>query len=202
MTANEVASRVQSSSAVTEQIAELPPTPAEFVGVAVNPKTGEPRRVWALRLASLSFLLATAAVTASILMTYWNSVENFAAASALMSWFPQPSILTQVLLALAVTAIALVIAASSSITAYYAWFGYGWTRVAGLVSAALSLLALLLNPVGWAAIGFAFIGAALLWLPPVNRFFSSWQAQRHPQQGFGPPAVGVFYGPLPRYRRS
>ena len=111
----------------------------------------------------------------------------------------QPEVLTQVLLSIGLTIVALVIGVANAITGYYAWAGYDWTRISGIVSGSLSLL-VLFNPVGWAAIPLAVIGAALLWLPSSRSFFAVWNARRHPDIDFAPPVEQVIYGPLPRYR--
>ncbi len=101
-----------------------------------------------------------------------------------------------------ITVIALAIGTANAIVGYYAWTGYRWTRIAGLISAALTFGVLVLNQAGWPAIPFALVGAGLLWLPPAGAFFAAWRARRHPEQVFAPPTVGVKYGPLPRFRKS
>lgn len=167
----------------------------------VDPRTGEPRRGWAVRLSALAFFLAAGATGVSIFWVYWDAVLRFAEASWLMGRFAtEPGSLGRVLLAIAVTAIAIVVAGVTSVVGYYAYCGYSWTRVGGLVAVAVSCLALLLNPVAWAAPPLAAVGAGLLWLPPVSRFFASWQAVRHPEPVYAPPVSSVQYGPLPRFR--
>lgn len=184
-------------------IATLETPPPTVIGVADDPRTGEPRRPVAVRIATVACWLAVAVIGVSLLWIYWDSVppENFAGASWLMGQFPSaPGSLERVLLAVAVTTIGLIIATTNAIVGYYAWTGYRWTRIAGLISAGLSFGALVLNPVAWAAIPLAVVGAGLLWLPIAGRFFTAWQARRHPAQVFSPPVTDVYYGPLPRYR--
>lgn len=190
------------TSTDTSQILTLPPTALPTLALAIDPKTAEPRRGWPVRLAAGSFWLSSAATGVALLKVYWDAVSDVTSASMLTSWFADPTLLTQVLLVVAVTAIGLLVAISSVITGYYAWFGYRWSRVSGLISAALSLLAVLLNPIGLVTASLAIIAAALLWLPSTAGFFASWQALRNPQPEFQPPATEVFYGPLPRYRRD
>ena len=127
--------------------------------------------------------------------------DGFASASWLMGQFvTEPGSLGRVLLAVAVTVIALVICAPLAITGYYAWTGYRWTRVSGLIGAAVSFGALTLVPSAWAAIPLAAVAAGLLWLPAATRYFAAWTARRHPAEVFAPPTTDVYYGPLPRYR--
>jgi hypothetical protein len=184
------------------EIATLPPNTTNASAVAVNPRTGEPRRSWLVWLTGASCLLAATAAVAALLGSYWVAVTDFAHASWLTAQVAEPSVLTQVLLVVGLTAAALLVAISNVITGYYAWFGYRWTRIAGAISGVLSLLSLLLNPIGWFAIGFSLAGTGLLWLPPFSAFFAAWQTHRHPQAEFAPPTTSVTYGPLPRYRRS
>ena len=48
----------------------------------------------------------------------------------------EPGSLGRVLLAVAVTVIAIIIGTANAIVGYYAFTGYRWTRIAGLISAA------------------------------------------------------------------
>ncbi len=188
-----------SSSAIATL--EAPPVPV--IGVPDDPRTGEPRRPRTVVLASVLSFLAVANVTAGLLKVYWDAVpkENFANASWLMGQFvTEPGSLGRVLLAVAVTVIALAIAVPLAVTGYYAWTGYRWTRISGLIGAVLSFGALTLNVYAWPAIAWAVAGAVLLWTPPASRYFLAWQARRHPEQVFAPPTTNVYYGPLPRYR--
>ena len=185
------------------EVATLEAPPEPVVGVPDDPSTGEPARPWLVRLATACCWLAVAITGAALLWVYWDAVppDNFARASWLMAQFETaPGSLDRVLLAVAVTVVGLVVGTTNAIVGYYAWAGYGWTRIAGLISAALSFSALLLNPLAWAAVPLAVIGAGLLWLPPARRFSIAWHARRHPQQEFSPPVTDVYYGPLPRYR--
>ena len=171
--------------------------------VPEDPRTGEPRRPVAIILSTVACWLAVAVAGGSLLWIYWNAVpiEGFAQASWLMGQFvTEPGSLERVLLAVAVTVIGIVIGVANAIVGYYAWVGYRWTRIAGLISAGLSFGALTLNQPAWVAIPLAVFGAALLWLPPARRFFATWQLRRHPDPVFAPPTTNVYYGPLPRYR--
>ncbi|MEA4944589.1 MAG: hypothetical protein VB080_09150 [Propionicimonas sp.] len=183
-------------------------------------RTGEPRRVWTIWIAAVAGYLATAVVAASTLWIYWNAASSaslvfdqarnewvysydgarFGQASWLMGQFhTEPGSLGRVLLAVAVTAVAILIGIGCCITAYYAYDGRRWTRWSALVALAVSALALLLNPPAWAAIGLAAVMAVAVWLPPSARYFDAWQAERHHQPVFSAAVENVYYGPLPRY---
>lgn len=176
------------------------PEPTPQTVAALNPRTGEPQRRWIIQAATLSSLLAVGAMIAALLWTYWNTVANYSTAAWLFAQFAEPSTLTQVILVAAVTATTLIAAAAAAITGFYAWWGYAWTKISGIVAAATSLLVLLLNPIGWVAIPLALVSAGLLWLPGATGFFEAWRAHRHPSADFRPPLESVWYGPLPKYR--
>ena len=181
----------------------LVPPPAAVVGVPIDPRTGEPRRPLVVAIATVLCWLAVAVTGAVLLWVYWDAVDRFAEASWLMGQFvTAPGSLERVLLAVAVTVIGILVCTANAIVGYYAWTGYRWTRIAGLVSAALTVGVLVLNQVAWLAIPAAVVGAVLLWLPPAGAFFTAWTARRHPEQVFAPPTVEVVYGPLARYRKS
>ena len=185
------------------EIATLDAPPPVVIGVPDDPRTGEPRRPLVVALATVACWLAVAVTAVSVLWIYWDAVppDNFVRASWLMGQFvTEPGSLGRVLLAIAVTVIGLVIGSTNAIVGYYAWTGYRWTRIAGLISAALSFGALTLNPLAWAVPVLAVGGAVLLWLPATARFFTAWHARRHPAEAFSPPVTDVYYGPLPRYR--
>ncbi|HEY3337021.1 MAG TPA: hypothetical protein VGK18_00845 [Propionicimonas sp.] len=182
-------------------IATVVAPPPLVIGVPINPRTGEPRRPFVIVAAGVLCWLAVAITAASVLWVYWDAVSRFAEASWLMGQFvTEKGSLERVLLAVAVTVVAIIIGTANAIVGWYALTGYRWTRIAGLISAVLTVGALVLNQLGWYAIPAAVIGAALLWLPQAKNFFIAWTARRHPQQVFAPPTVDVSYGPLPRYR--
>jgi hypothetical protein len=183
-----------------EEIATIAPDQVAPV-VPVNPRTGQPRRPVSVRIGAVACLLAVVVTTASLLWTYWNAITDFTGAAWVFGQFGRPpGILAEVLLVIGLTLVAVLIGAANAITGYYAASGYDWTRVAGIISGLLSFAVLLFNPVGWAAIPLALLGAGLLWLPSSRAFFSAWTARRHPGVEFAPPVEQVFYGPLPRYR--
>jgi hypothetical protein len=188
---------------VAAPIATVVPPPPLVVGVPTNPRTGEPRRPVVIVVSTVLCWLAVALTGASLLWVYWDAVSNFAKASWLMGQFvTEPGSLERVLLAVAVTAIGIIIGVANAIVGWYALTGYRWTRIAGIISAVLTAGALVLNQLGWYAIPAAVIGAGMLWLPQAKAFFTAWHARRHPEQVFAPPTVDVLYGPLPRYRKA
>lgn len=184
-------------------IATLTPPPRRVVGVPDNPRTGEPRRPGVIIIATVLCWLAVAVTGVALLWVYWDAVSRFAQASWLMGQVvTAPGSLERILLSVAVTVIALVAGIGNAIVGYYAWTGYRWTRIAGLISAALTCGVLALNPPAWPAVPLAVAGAGLLWLPRAGAYFTAWQARRHPEQVFAPPTVGVVYGPVPRFGRA
>ena len=177
------------------------PDPAAERAVPLSPRTQEPTRLASIWIATVASYLAVAVVGAATLWVYWDAVDRFAQASWLMGQFEtEPGSLGRVLLAVAVTAITLVVGTLSAITGYCAYDGRRWTRWFGLVAFGASLLALMLNPLAWAVPVLAGLAAAALWLPPSGRYFAAWQAVRRHDPVFSPPPEQVAYGPLPRYR--
>lgn len=175
------------------------PTPAQALGL--DPRTGEPIRPLPVAIGAALSWLSVAASAASLIWTYWVAVDHFASAAWLFGQFPtEPGALLRVGLAAALTAAVLVAMIANTIVGFYAWTGYRWSRVAGLIGAGLSLLLLLGGRLGWAAIPLAVIGAGLLWLPSAARYFEAWQRLRHPSVAYAPARENVLYGPLPRYR--
>lgn len=199
MTAEPTTTDESSSASTSGEIASLPPvSPAE--GLDLNPRTGEPRRPWSIRLAATASWLAVVAAAAVLLTSYWQAVTDFSTATWLGAQFAEASVLTRVLVTVAVTASALVTAIGAVITGYYAWTGYRWTQIAGAITAALSLLTLLISPLAWVVIGLSLAADGLLWLRSSAHFFDLWHARRHAEPAFAAPVVEVAYGPLPRYR--
>ena len=177
------------------------PSPDARHSVAISPRTGEPTRLVAIWVATVASYLAVAVVGAATIWIYWDAVSRFAEASWLMGQFETaPGSLGRVLLAVAVTAITLVVGSLSAITGYYAYDGRRWTRWFGLIAFGASLLALMLNPLAWTVPVLAGVAAAALWLPPSTRYFAAWQAVRRHEPVFSEPPEHVVYGPLPRYR--
>ncbi|MFD0867413.1 hypothetical protein ACFQ06_16590, partial [Tessaracoccus lubricantis] len=92
-------------------------------------------------------------------------------------------------------------AGAAGIAGFQAWNGWRWARWAGLV--ALALMGGFLALTHWYAampVGLTLMGAGLLFLPAVSRYFTQWaevrgqrpQPYRRPEQ--------ILYGRLPRFR--
>ena len=181
---------------MTDEIVVVTPTASPL-----DPRTGEPRRPWAVRVASGALDLGGTLAIAGLLQAMWLSVDTFADAAWLHRVVAtEPGDLVRVALVTATTVVALVVTAAAVVTAYYAWWGYGWTRRAGLVAVALAPLTLMMNPLAAAGIAPIALGAALLWLPVAREFSERWRALRHPVVPESTVPGDVFYGPLPRYR--
>lgn len=196
------------------------PDPAAGLPVPFSRRTGEPTRVWTIWVASVASYLAIAVLAVALIMVYWQAAvigsltfdettgewtyqfdaSQFTQASWLMAQFEtEPGSLGRVLLAVAVTLIALLIGVACAITGYYAYDGRAWTRWSALIALALSAMALMLNPPATVAIGLAAIAAGAVWLSPSRRYFTAWKAARHHEPGFSEPPERIHYGPLPRY---
>lgn len=168
---------------------------------ALDPRTGEPRRPALVWVSAGLFDAGVVTVTVGLLWSFWHSVRTFEAAAWLNRVVEtEPGDLLRVAMVTGLFAIAMVVGAASLIAGYYAWLGYRWTRWAGLVAAALSPLALMMNPIAAWGIAPIAVAAALLWLPPVRTFFDRWHLRRHPAPATPMVATDVAYGPLPRYR--
>lgn len=183
------------------EIATLVAPPTAPDALVLDPATGEPVRPISVGVGAALSWLSVAASAASLLWTYWVAVDNFAGASWLTGQFvTQPGAMLRIGLVTGLTVAVLLAMIANTIVGFYAWTGYRWTRVAGLIGAGLSLLMLLGGRLGWAAIPLAMAGAGLLWLPSSRRYFDDWWRVRHPSIEFAPPTRDVHYGPLPRYR--
>lgn len=183
------------------EIATLVTPPAAPDALELDAKSGEPVRPVPVGVGAALSWLSVAASAASLLWTYWVAVDHFADASWLFGQFvTEPGSMLRIGLSAGLTAAALLAMITNTIVGFYAWTGYRWSRVAGLIGAGSSLLLLLGGRLGWAAIPLAFIGAGLLWLPSARRYFEAWWRLRHPSIEFAPPTQNVEYGPLPRYR--
>ena len=192
-----------------------PPSPAASGLARISERTGQPVRPWTIWTSAALMFGAAIAVGVGLLMAMWvmaspwqqvgdnewTKIDKFNEATWLTSQFPsEPASPWRVFFAILCCAIAVLVAAAATVVGYYAFAGYGWTRVGALVAAGVSLLSLLLTPIAAISIGCVALGAAPLWLPASARFFARWHLIRHPQIAYSEPIEQVFYGPLPRYR--
>lgn len=180
----------------------------------LSEKTGQPVRPWTIWASAVLMFGGAITVTVGLLLAMWvmaspwvevadgwTKDDKFNEATWLTAQFPsEPASGWRVFFAIVCCVIAVAVAGTAAVIGYYAFAGYGWTRIGGLVALGVSLLSLLLTPIAAVTIGFVALGAAALWLPATRPFFARWQAVRHPQTAYSQPIQNVFYGPLPRYR--
>lgn len=185
------------------EIATLEALPVQtLAGHPVSARTGEPRRPVLLGVACGLLYAGSAVAAAGLLKVLWDSttVSRFPTAARVLSWIGdlQPVSFLAIVMVLLVAVIGAAVAAAAAVVAYNAWNGRSWSRLAGPVAVAVSLLTILLNPLAMVAMAPVAAGAALLWLPPLTPYFTAWSQARQPPPP-PPPAGDVHYGPLPRY---
>jgi hypothetical protein len=185
-----------------KEILTLPPLDELQPGIPVSEATGQPRRD-PVMLIGIGFLYASSLVSVAALVKAWWSMihlHTFPTSIRMVEWAkPDSWSLTAVLLAVAAAAAGATMVAAPAIAGFNAWNGYRWSRIAAIVAVGLSLLSILLNDWAYAAIPLAAIGAGVLWLPPVTRYFGHWQAFRAPEPRYPRDLSNVHYGPEPRY---
>lgn len=185
-----------------QQIGVLPPAPVGVAGYPVSPRTGEPARPVPLGI-SVGLLIAGALVSsAGLVKVLWDaaSVTRYHTAARVLEWTkPNPVSFLTIVMVITIGAIGAAVATAAGTIAYNAWHGRSWTRIGGLVALLISALTILLNPLAMVAMIPIAIGAGLLWLPQVGRYFAVWGAIRTSpliRRGW---AENVVYGTLPRY---
>lgn len=185
-----------------QQIGVLPPAPVGVAGYPVSPRTGEPARPVPLGI-SVGLLIAGALVSsAGLVKVLWDaaSVTRYHTAARVLEWTkPNPVSFLTIVMVITIGAIGAAVATAAGTIAYNAWHGRSWTRIGGLVALVISALTILLNPLAMVAMIPIAVGAGLLWLPQVGRYFAVWRAIRtNPliRRGW---AENVVYGTLPRY---
>ena len=206
------------------RIAVLPPVDQLDIGPRLSPRTGEPLRPVLLGV-SLGFFCAAALVSAvTLAFTWWHAIHmaTFDHAARIIEWLdPRPGVeryagtWQSVLAAILVVAIGVIMVAGPWLQAFSAAQGRRWTRIFGLVCVPIGALAwmmttghptfthwgLWLTWFPWLAVPLSLVGAVLLWLPPLQRFFADFEFVRRPDFGAPPRTSGIKYGPLDRYRR-
>jgi len=171
----------------------------------VSDRTGEPVRP--VLLAASCILLVSGAVVSSVglVKVLWDAatVTGYQTAARVLEWTkPDPVSFLTIVMVLTIGAIGAVVATAASAIAYNAWNGRRWTRIGGIVALAISALTILLNHVAMVAMIPIAIGAGLLWLPQVGRYFAAWGTIRTAPAMRRGWAQNVRYGILPRYRRD
>lgn len=187
-----------------KDIRTFPPLPVKQDEFGLSERTGEPRRTPAVTAATVLGYLSAAATAVMYARFWWRAAhhDTFSTSAQLLIWAaPPPGSWKAIVLVVALTAVAALMAAAPCVIAYNIWDGYRWTRHGGIVSVLIVAGgALLFAKLGWTAVVLAAGSAILAWLPQCDRFFQQWSGVRRTQP---PPATGyqrVYYGPLPRYR--
>ncbi len=186
-------------------IAVLAPYKPTVGTYPVSPRTGEPARPVILGVSVALFVGGAAVSSVGMVKVLWDAatVTGYHTAARMLEWTkPQPVSFLTVVMVLTIGAIGALVAAACGTVAYNAWSGRSWARVGGIVAVALSGLTYLLNPMATVAIAPVALGAGLLWLPAVGRYFAAWGTiRRSPvvRRGW---AENVRYGIQPRYRRE
>ncbi|MFV0407341.1 MAG: hypothetical protein ACK5LN_11085 [Propioniciclava sp.] len=171
------------------------------VAEALNPRTGELRRPWAVIVATTLMYLGVALIVAGMLQAFWISISDFAGAAWIHGQIPtEPGDLVRVGIVSGEFALVLALGALALISGYYSWRGYRWPRWWGIAAAVSSVSAWVLNPIAGIGSVSIILGAALLWLPSVAAFSNRWHERRHPRPHQPDIRDDVWYGPLPRYR--
>jgi len=204
-------------------IVVLPPIDQLDLGPRLSPKTGEPTRPPLLMASLALFYLASAVAAVTLAFTWWHAIHmaTFDHAARIIQWLdPRPDAVRyagtwqSVLAAVLMVITGVIMIAAPWLQAHNAFEGRRWTRVFGLVCVPISALAWLMTTghptfshwaqwltwFPWLGIPLCLVGAGLLWLPPLRRFFADFDYVRRPDLGTPPPTSGIQYGPLDRYR--
>lgn len=185
-------------------IETLPPLDELRPQVPISAATGQPRRSrW--MVVAMSFLYASSVVAAvSLSKAWWDAIHmhTFAHAVKLIEWWqPRPGGWRSIVAVVLMFLIGGLMTAAPSIAGFNAWNGHRWSRWAALVSVGIACGAFAMSSWALPALPLAAIGAALLWLPAVTRYFRHWDEfrtgsvivpRRTPDE--------VVYGPLSRFR--
>lgn len=187
-----------------KQIATLPPIEELHPGVALSPRTGEPRRPGVLLTASILMYLAVAGVAVAYSHHWWEAVhpDRYPASALLIVWVqPDPGKWLSLTLEGVLAAAAVLAAGAAGVAGFQAWNGWRWSRWAAVAAVALTggFVAITSH---WAWVGFALttLGAGLLFLPPITRYFEDWERVRAEQPHPYRRPDRIFYGRLPRFR--
>lgn len=162
---------------------------------STDPEATRPALVW---VASGLLYAGVGIVIAALLMTMWFSIIDFTSSCTLGTVFPTPlGDPLRILFAVIMWIAAVGTATLASITAYYSWKGYAWTRWFGLITVAVGLSSFTMNWLAPICLVPLAIGAGMLWLPPCRAFFASCAPQ--PADVPATSRTSIFYGPAPRY---
>lgn len=189
---------------MAKEIATLPPLAELKRETPLSPRTGEPRRPWLLVVASVLLYLAVAAVAFSYGWHWYRAAfaETYPGSAHLTAWVePEPGKWLSLFLEFVYAGLAGLAAAAAGVVGFHAWNGGRWTRWGGLVALLLvGVQAALVNLWGLVAVGLVLAGAALLFLPPISRYFRQWDEVRALQEPRYRRPDSIYYGRLPRFR--
>lgn len=185
-----------------EPITTLPPIDELAPRIPISPNTGQPPRHPVMVLANVFLYGAAGASAASLAKAWWDAIHmpTFPTAAHLIELInPRPGSPASIIAVVLMTAIGVIMVATPAITAFNSWNGHWWSRIAALISIAVAGLAWFMNPIGYLALPLSTLGAILLWLPPVGRYFEQWRLFRTPERPPAPPITDVRYGSLARF---
>ncbi|SDL80781.1 hypothetical protein [Tessaracoccus oleiagri] len=187
-----------------KEIATLPPLAELKNETPLSPRTGEPRRPAAVAVAAVVLYLAVAAVAFSYGWHWFRAAysETYPGSAHLTVWLePEPGKWVSLFLEFVYAGLVGLTGAAAGVVGFHAWNGERWTRWGGLVALALTgLLAGLVNLWALIALGLVVLGLALLFTPPVGRYFREWDDVRSRSEPRYRRPTAVVYGRLPRYR--
>lgn len=194
----------QISDPAPKQIQTYPPLPVLNNELPTSPRTGEPRRPVLAVLALVVFSLAAAGVAVTYGVHWWAAVhpESYPGSARLIQWVdPEPGKWLALTLEGVLAFVAALVAGACGIAGVQAWYGHRWTRWAGLLAVALTgALVALFDSTGFIPLGLAVLGAAILFLPPMSRFFRDFAIFRNVGTNPYRRPERIFYGRLPRFR--
>ncbi|MGD7733161.1 hypothetical protein ACQCX5_09370 [Propionibacteriaceae bacterium G57] len=186
-------------------IATLPPIDELEPPLPLSESTGQPRREPVMLIGAGLLYASSVAGALGFAKFWWDAIniEHFTTSARLMGWLdPRPGSWQSIVWVSVVALIVCVVVAAPALAAFQAWNGHRWSRIAGIVAAVLSALTILLNNWALPAIPLAVLGAAVLWLKPVGRYFDQWARFRADEPRERKIFTRVNYGRLPRYSQD
>lgn len=187
-----------------KQIATLPPIEELRDDVPLSRRTGEPRRPVVLGVAAGLLYLAVVGAGVTYALHWWLAAdpERYHRSAHLVEWLtPKAGTWQSLLIEGGLAAAVLVAAGAAGVVGFQAWNGWRWARWAGLIAVALmGGFAALTHWWAYLPLGLTAVGAALLFLPPVSRYFREWAKVRSERPVPYRRPERIFYGRLPRFR--
>ena len=189
---------------MSREIETLPPLAHLGVEVPLSPRTGEPRRPAMITVAAVLCYVAIAAIAFSYGWHWYRAAftTTYPVSAHLTQWVePEPGKWVSLFLEFVYAGLAGLAGGAAGVVGFHAWKGRRWTKIGGFVAIGIiGITALLMNKFALIALGIVAVASALLWLPPVRRYFSQWAAldaeapvrYRRPTQ--------IHYGRLPRFQ--